>query len=315
MKKIKPSIAFISLFVLANSAVSATVESKILTISERAYGLVEVPIEMTIPDGIGPFPVIISQHGSERDGRDLKGGNGSTDEYSKRLVEKATKDGFAVIALDAFYKKNLRAGDKTKFPSAEIYANAIRDGLTSDSRLDSKNIFYTGFSYGGRSVLNTLYSSDITRWRALVAAEPDCNSFPAPSSYSVPPILIMKGGESHYGPEACEHMKKFYANANVQMDWILFPKSNHYFSHNGKIVNGLAFNGCSDNPVVIYGRNKYTRVDGTPITREEIGKCFTKRAGSGKSREDLDAAVEAAIGFLSNTSSSKFAAETGIPPN
>jgi dienelactone hydrolase len=298
MNKLKLFTAFISLLVLTNNAVSAAVETKTLNIGERAYGLAEVPIEMTIPDGVGPFPVIISQHGSERDGREFKGSDAATDEYSKRLVDKATQEGFAVIALDAFYKKNLSAGDKTKFPSAEIYASAIRDGLTSDSRLDSKNIFYTGFSYGGKSVLSTLYSSDIIRWRALVAAEPDCNSFPAPPSFSVPPILIMKGGESHYGAEACEHMKKFYANANLQIDWKFFPKSNHYFSHNGKIVNGLAFNGCSDNPVVIYGRNKFTRVDGTPITREEIGKCFTKKAGSGKSREDLDAAVEATIGFF-----------------
>ena len=298
MKKRGQIIGLSTLFAVMSNALSATTETKIVNISERAYGLAEVAIEMTIPDGPGPFPVIITQHGSERDGRAFKEGEGATDEYSKRLIEKAVERGFAVIALDAFCKKNLTAGDKTKFPSAEFYAGYLRDGIGTDQRLDSKNSFYTGFSYGGKSVLSTLYRPDVVRWRALVAAEPDCNSFPAPPRVAIPPILIMKGGESHYPPVACENLKKFYAKADMQIDWKLFPKSNHYFSHNGKIVNGLAFNGCSENPVVVYGRDKFTRVDGTAITREEIGKCFTKKAGSGKSREDLNDAVDTAIGFF-----------------
>jgi hypothetical protein len=36
-----------------------------------------------------------------------------------------------------------------------------------------------------------------------------------------------------------------------ECDFKIFPKSNHFFSHNEKILKGIAFNGFGDNAVVI----------------------------------------------------------------
>ena len=78
-----------------------------------------------------------------------------------------------------------------------------------------------------------------------------------------------------------------------------FPKSNHFFSHNGKIVKGVAFNGCGNNPVLI-GMNKKLRFLGGSQANPKIvrKKCFTKTGGSGKTREDLKLAIDSSIKFF-----------------
>ena len=79
----------------------------------------------------------------------------------------------------------------------------------------------------------------------------------------------------------------------------IFPKSNHFFSHNGKIVKGVAFNGCGDNPVIIGINNSLKFLDGSQANPKIVRKkCFTKTAGSGKSREDLNLAINASIEFF-----------------
>ena len=50
----------------------------------------------------GPLPVIISIHGSNRDGRDLSDGEAKTDEFTNRLIDAGTEKGFAIVAIDVF---------------------------------------------------------------------------------------------------------------------------------------------------------------------------------------------------------------------
>ena len=69
--------------------------------------------------------------------------------------------------------------------------------------------------------------------------------------------------------------------------------------NNGKIVKGVAFNGCGDNPVIIGIRNSLQFLDGSMTNWKIIRKkCFTKTGGSGKSREDLKLAIDSSISFL-----------------
>ena len=79
---------------------------------------------------------------------------------------------------------------------------------------------------------------------------------------------------------------------------VVVPKSNHYFSHNGKITKGLAFNGCNENPVIMKGNGNWTFLNGEKADRKTVVKrCMTNTGGSGKSREDLDLTIDATIKF------------------
>ena len=245
--------------------------------------------------------MVILQHGSTRDAGYLSNGIVQTDVQMKKLSQASLKNGFAVAVIDAFYKKNIKASQKTKFPEAQVYAKQVASHLSKNPELDPNNFFYTGFSYGGHAALmlmNNLEFGDNKKWAGIVALEPPCNIFHEQRNFGTP-LLVFKGGESHYEPKPCKTMVDLYISAGADAYLKVFPKSNHFFSHNGKIVKGVAFNGCGDNPVIIGIRNSLQFLDGSMANPKIIRKkCFTKTGGSGKSREDLKLAIDSSISFL-----------------
>ena len=294
-------MSFIFLLLITSSqSFSETIKLKL---SEKKYGTSNVPIELIIPDNPikKPIPLIILQHGSSRDAGNISNGIVQTDVQMKKLSESGLNNGFAVAIIDAFYKKNIKSNQKTKFPQAKVYAKQIASYFSKNPELDSNNFFYTGFSYGGHTALmlmNDLEFGDKRKWAGIVSLEPPCNIFHEPRNF-ITPILVLKGGESHYEPKPCKTMIDLYVSAGADASLKIFPKSNHFFSHNGKIVKGVAFNGCGDNPVVIGINNSLKFLDGSQANRKIVRKkCFTKTAGSGKSREDLKLAINTSIKFF-----------------
>ncbi|MEY3953477.1 MAG: hypothetical protein RLZZ397_357 [Pseudomonadota bacterium] len=297
---LKPHLISILLLFVSVST-SAKTYFEMITMSERMYGSKEIPIEVSVPDDrTGPFPLIVYQHGSSRDGFEFQGGQGNTDEHGSRLKKAALARGFAVAFLDSFYEKGLAATDKRKFPKSETYAKQLRSYVLSNVKnIDTKNTFYTGFSYGGDAVLNQLYTPYDPPWTAVVASEPSCNAVarPSPTPY---PVLIIKGTDSHYYPIACELITQRYKESGNRVELKIIEGANHYFSLNGQLVNGgIAFNGCAKNPILI-GRNMGETYfyDGKPATREDIDKCFTSVAGKGQGREKLDEAIDMTLDFF-----------------
>ena len=147
--------------------------------TERRYGERVIPAELYFPKNAGgKRPLIITQHGSSRDGGAILKGKGRTDELSARLIKVATDRGFAVAVLDAFEGTGVQPGSKMKFPQAWQYAAQLRKKLTAHPRIDAQNLFYTGFSFGGGSVLNFLHAKALKTpplWRGVAAAEPACS--------------------------------------------------------------------------------------------------------------------------------------------
>ena len=295
-------LIFFILFLLmvSSSGFSETIK---LELSEKKYGTSTVPVKFTFPENPikKPVPLIILQHGSTRDAGKISNGIVQTDVQMKNLSKASLKNGFAVAIIDAFYKKNIKGSQKTKFPDAQIYAKQVASYFLKNPEFDSNNFFYTGFSYGGHAALmlmNDLGFGDKKKWAGIVSLEPPCNIFHEQRNF-LTPILVIKGGESHYEPKPCKTMIDLYSSAGADANLKIFPKSNHFFSHNGKIVKGVAFNGCGNNPVVI-GINKSLKfIDGSQANPKIIRKkCFTKTGGSGKSREDLKLAIDSSIVFF-----------------
>ena len=263
----------------------------------------EVLVEISFPKKFtGKLQIIITQHGSTRDGKKIK--DGAIDEYSKRIIEEGIKQGFAVAAIDAFYKKDIKPTDKTIFPNAVVYANNLRKILSEDGRFDKNNIFYTGFSYGAEQVLKTIgapfNNENPKSWKAIVAAEPGCNSFHQPVKLNFP-MLIIKGEESHYYIEPCKILEKELLKKDNNVSIVVLPKANHYFSTNGKIGKGIAVNGCRYNPIIRKSDGTQQMYDGSKISKKEARrKCLTSESGKGKNRKKLNKAVKLTVDFFKN---------------
>ena len=229
------------------------------------------------------FPLIIHQHGSARDGFEFEEWGGTTDEWGKRIVEAGLDRGYAVAVIDAFYDRGIKPGDKLKFPRAVNIALKLGKILSDSEKIDGSKIFYTGFSYGAEEVLNLQggrYSNQNV-FRAVVAAEPGCNVKPAPATTNLS-TLIIKGSKSHYYPIACRSYFEVVNKIN-DVEYTLIPEADHYFSLNSKIGKGKAFNGCSDNIILVYPSGTWKHLDGTLTNQKEARqKCMTNEAGGGK---------------------------------
>ncbi len=246
------------------------------------------------------LPLIIHQHGSTRDGLKFKEWGGKTDEWGKRLVKKALERGYAIALLDSFYKRKLKPTDKEKFPNGVLISQELSYILSQDERFDKSNFFFTGFSYGASQVmkLQDERSAYNNIFKAAVAAEPSCNivSIPYKSNTAT---LIIKGEESHYYPAACEYYFKMIKKMGNKIEYLSIPKVNHFFSLNGSITKGIAINGCSNNIVIRYPKRKFKFADGTVTNREDVlKKCYTNKAGKGRTREKLNEAIDLALNFI-----------------
>jgi dienelactone hydrolase len=247
------------------------------------------------------LPLIITQHGSSRDGLTFADGNGQTDEYSSRLIQQGTKSGFAVVAIDAFAGTSVTPNSKTRFPDAYRYAVDLKNVLAADRRFDPKNVFYTGFSFGADQVnkaYDARYKFQGAEWKAVAAAEPGCNVIPKPTGRSFP-ILIIKGSESHYHTQPCRYFEKLLRKAGNTATLFEIKGANHFFSSNGTITKGVAVNGCFDNPVIRQPDGSFRFASGEGATREEvISRCFTEQAGLGKNREYLDNVIQMVLAYF-----------------
>ena len=247
------------------------------------------------------FPLIITQHGSSRDGGSFHSGKGRTDEMSMRLMTQAPKRGFAVASIDAFYNTSIKPSDKKKFPKAAEYAVSLKKILQKDPRIDASQIFYVGFSYGAAQVLAS-YSSDFDfggeQWRAVSALEPGCNVVPEPTKRNFPAI-IFKGTKSHYYPSACTWYTRELQKAGNEIELVMVNGANHFFSSDGRITNGIAFNGCSENPVIVSTNGSMKHADGQITDRTKVlAECFTKKAGGGLNRRYLDNVLDQTLSFF-----------------
>jgi len=281
----------------------STYTTKIIEFNANTRGAAKPVIAMiaTPLKAKGPLPLIITQHGSSRDGLVFPGRKGKTDEYSTRLIYEGTKRGFAVVALDAFYKTSLQPGNKTKFPNAYQYALKLKTILASDPRFDRANIFYTGFSFGAGQVNKSVgiqVNFKSIPWRAVASAEPGCNVISEPVKVAFP-ILLIKGSESHYYLEPCLYFVRLLRAAKVDVTLSVIQGANHFFSTDGRITKGKAVNGCRFNPVIRKHDRTLHFADGSLASRRLIKeKCFTSEAGSGKNRLLLDGVIDRVLDFF-----------------
>lgn len=249
----------------------------------------------------GKLPVIIHQHGSSRDGMKFKKWGGKTDVWGKRLSKEGIKRGYAVVLIDAFYKRGIKPQNKTKFPNAVLVAVNLKNILQNDQRFDKNKFYFTGFSYGASQVLkfqDKSLSGLKNNFRAVVAGEPGCNTVSNPTKSTIS-TLIIKGDESHYYPAACEYYFNMIKRVGNKVDYIVIPKVNHFFSLNGTIGVGKAVNGCTNNIAIRYPDRTWKFADGKTATRREVTKkCFTNESGIGKTREKLDHAIRLTLDFI-----------------
>lgn len=289
----------------ASSYKGDSYESEVLVFESTYQGRVKqlVALVATPNNSRGKLPVIITHHGSSRDGVTFLDGAGRTDEYSTRLIEQGTKRGFVVVAPDVFYETDIQPNEKSKFPNSYRYILDLKKKLLEDKRFDRNNLFFTGFSYGAGQVgkaVDGRFDYQKNPWRAVAAAEPGCNVMSQPADVKFP-VLLIKGDESHYYVEPCQYFERLLLSAGIDVTLAIIRGANHFFSSNGVIRKGrgIAVNGCRFNPVIRLPNGTLRFANGLKASRQIVRrKCIRKQTGSGKDRKHLDEVIEMVLDYF-----------------
>lgn len=257
-----------------------------------------------IPTGEVAVSLIISQHGSsptESYGQCPIFGSRKkcvmTDVFTKELIRQATQEGFAIAVIDAFSELGASKSDKTKFPNATKYAVHLRGELRSDPRFDQSRIYYTGFSYGGHSVVNVLYNR-AADFRAIAPVEAGCQIQPIAQMVSYG-VLFVLGDRSHYPPKPCLYLQQALKVQGADARAVVIAGANHNFGLGAsKTGPSRSLNGCTDNHVIIDGKN-WRHVDGKPTNRKDaLEACTTQVGYSSDNITKMPEAVSRVVSFF-----------------
>jgi dienelactone hydrolase len=193
-----------------------------------------------VPDGIGPFPVVISipgcsgvsLNGQETDtGRPGDEGDRLFRRHYPRMAEKLQEAGFMVLLIDYLTAEDVlntcgweihpkRVGEYIK--EAISFAKAIPNA-------DTDRINVIGWSHGGEGVLAWLANldEDVDGVISAVAIYPGCSSSSSWKS-SLPILMILGEADDIALPKVCKNLIKSLSNkTNVQV--ISYPEARHGF--------------------------------------------------------------------------------------
>ena len=262
----------------------------------------DIAAEINFPkQQLDQYPTIVVQHGSSRNGYKFKSEGGKSDEFSKNILKKGLENGYAVVVPDMFYNGPDVGSNKGSFPNGNLANMVLKRILSKDRRIDLNNIFFTGFSWGGDTTLGYLhnfYQSDRFNpfWKALAAVEPSCNRVQEPVQYSFP-ILIVKAEKSHYAPKPCLYYKDMIVKKSNNVDFVIIPGVNHYFSSDMKEVKGIAVNACADNIAIHKLDGTWIRANGQPSSGNPQ-ECYGTRVIAGKNYKKMPEAADEVIKFF-----------------
>jgi len=244
--------------------------------------------ELLLPDGAGPFPVVVLAHGC--------GGRSVVD----RTWAIVLRDwGYATFALDSFTGRHLHevCSDATVLSGIQRIPDAYGALrlLATHPRIDARRAALMGFSHGGILTLNAA-----TRWaqetyapagqpafRAFLPFYPYCNSVYPERDHVSAPVRIHIGGADDWTPAAsCVSLAASLRAAGYDVAITVYPGAYHGFDNpwgGGYVRLPGVDNGA---PCVF----RMPSILGPIPPRAAIKACLTNGATIGGDRKALEQA-------------------------
>jgi dienelactone hydrolase len=274
------SIGFISgLLLLLATAMSVHAYERVLFPS--LDGKTQLTAYLAIPEGEGPFPVVVLLHGC--------GGMhyaGSVSPFYASWAKLLNDHGFATLTVDSAGPRNLGAscGDRDK--RMQMYRERPFDAYGALGFLQSKDfirpdrIGLLGWSQGGGIVLLTVVSESIARpspaprhdyavaaafYPALcddrLQSRPFTNVSPKSWSTTIPLIVLHGESDNWTRPEPCKQFIREVRSRGNPVSITLYPGANHGFDAPGTKTWKLPQYMTADGVIPIVGPDPAARAD------------------------------------------------------
>jgi len=207
----------------------------------------QIPVELSRPDGPGPFPAVVIMHDCSGLGPRSSGAPGR---WAKELVGR----GYVVITPDSFSTRGFPDGvctDASRSRDDVSPARRVRDAYAALAHLrslpyvDGAHVGLMGGSHGGSTTLTSMIAPDgdadlLAKERragfaAAVALYPGCvasrRTWSNPGVYRpVAPLLILIGGKDDWTPaEPCRRLAEAAQQAGYPVTIKVYPGAYHSF--------------------------------------------------------------------------------------
>jgi len=207
----------------------------------------QIPVEMSKPDGAGPFPAVVIMHDCSGLGPRSSGAPGR---WAKELVSR----GYVVIMPDSFSSRGFPDGvctDGSRGREDVSPARRMRDAYAALAHLrtlpyvDGAHVGLMGGSHGGSTTLTSMITPDgdtdlLAKERragfaAAVALYPGCvasrRTWSNPGVYRpVAPLLILIGEKDDWTPaEPCRQLAEAAQQAGYPVAIKIYPGAYHSF--------------------------------------------------------------------------------------
>ena len=210
----------------------------------------QIPVELSRPEGAGPFPAVVIMHDCSGLGPRSSGAPGR---WAKELVGR----GYVVLMPDSFTTRGHPDGvctDASRSRDDVSPARRIRDAYAALAYLrtlpyvDRAHVGLMGGSHGGSTTLTSMIApegdSDLLAkerragFAAAVALYPGCvasrRTWSNPGVYQpVAPLLILSGDKDDWTPaEPCRRLTEAARQAGYPVTIKIYPGAYHSFDGN-----------------------------------------------------------------------------------
>lgn len=227
------SVLFITVLITAANAWAATERHEADALHQNRP--VKTPFDLLLPDGEGPFPVIVTVHGS--------GGVTRTMDYNYYGAH-MVKMGVGYAIPNSFINRGVKdtVADQSQVSHIEMMLDAFRvlEFLSKHPKVDKRRIGIVGFSKGGTVAMQSSYkamadwlSPNGPRFALHVAFYPGCVN----QSYDVrstgAPMLVMVGEDDTWvNPKTCLRLANKIRDMNKDqslVQFVAYPFAMHSF--------------------------------------------------------------------------------------
>ena len=197
---------------------------------------IEVSGLLKLPEGNGPFPLIIGVAGS------LDWG-----EHHLEYLDMYRSMGIATFELQSFSSRGIKStvGSQVNVTTAMMVLDAYKalEVLTEHPKIIEEKVAITGWSLGGGVTLFSGWEPLLKKidpkikFAAHLSIYPPCIAQPNNLSFTDAPMHILIGELDNWVPaKACEELVPKMQNAGANIELTVYPESHHSFDRDTPLV-------------------------------------------------------------------------------
>ena len=188
--------------------------------------------KLWLPEGAGPFPVVIWVHGTTLNSNDYA-------RWRRDLRNGLINKGIGIYFNDSYTGRGLpRKSTAKKLNAYSRYMDGIRalGALAKHPKIDPKRIGISGSSFGANVAMRLQWETymaqmqpDGIRYAAHVSIYPPCSAIIKDFQSTGAPLLILTGEKDYNDANRCRDRVAERRKVGAQIDLIIYPGAHHCF--------------------------------------------------------------------------------------